>query len=85
MTNGEKKKYKSKILSEMKLKKADGKFFWKLLDKLDTPRNNDIFKNNIHIENGIITSRVFSVMVIVTTQNSPQIVHKRVLWMAKYQ
>ena len=46
-TNGKKKECKSKILSEMKLKKADQKLFWKLLDKLDTPRNNDIFKNNI--------------------------------------
>ena len=42
-----KKEYKSKILSEMKLKKADQKLFWKLLVKLDTPRNNDIFTNNI--------------------------------------
>ena len=42
-----KKEYKSKMLSEMKLKKADEKLFWKLLDKLDTSRNNDIFKNNI--------------------------------------
>ena len=36
-----KKEHKSKILSELKLKKADQKLIWKLLDKLDAPRNND--------------------------------------------
>ena len=38
------KEYKLKILTKMKLKKTDQKLFWKLHDKLDTSRNNDIFR-----------------------------------------
>ena len=48
--------------------------FWKLLDRLDTPKNDDIFKNST--SHRIITSRVFSVTVIVMTQKNPDCTQK---------
>ena len=62
-----KAKFQNDLLQNMKLRKKDGKMFWKLLDKLGQKQGNEILKINIHQTNG---SLIFKMFLITTTLKS---------------